>query len=86
MEVVHGDKGLKMRAIYTILKKVKTGKDPADLRGRNTKKNVRTGDLITAVTVLLPPPLKKIAEQTLGTLLRPMGQLVAPSAASSKTV
>ena len=38
VEIVYGDMGLKMRAIYTILKKVKTEKGPADLRGQNTKK------------------------------------------------
>ena len=38
VEIVNGDKALKMRAIYTILKKVKTEKEPADLRGQNTKK------------------------------------------------
>ena len=38
VEIVNGDKRLKMRAIYTILKKVKTEKEPADLRGQNTKK------------------------------------------------
>ena len=38
VEIVYGDMGLKIRAIYTILKKVKTEKGSADLRGQNTKK------------------------------------------------
>ena len=42
-----------MRAIYTILKKVKAGEDAADLRGWNTKKTVRTGDLIAAVAAAI---------------------------------
>ena len=50
---VYGDKGLKMRAIYTILKKVKAGKNAPDLRGWNTKKTARTGDLITAVATTI---------------------------------
>ena len=53
VETVYGDKGLKMRAIYTILKKVKAGEDAADLRGWNTKKTVRTGDLIAAVAAAI---------------------------------
>ena len=44
VDTVKRDKGLKMRAIYTILKKVKAGKNAADLRDRNTKKTVRTGN------------------------------------------
>ena len=42
-----------MRAIYTILKKVKAGEDAADLRGWNTKKTVRPGDLIAAVAAAI---------------------------------
>jgi len=49
VETVYGDKGLKMRAIYTILKKVKAGENVDDQRGRKSKKTVRTGDLIAAV-------------------------------------
>ena len=42
-----------MRAIYTILKKVKAGENAADLRDRNTKKTVRTGNLIPAVATAI---------------------------------
>ena len=82
VETVYGDKGLKMRAIYTILKKVKAGEDAADLRGWNTKKTVRTGDLIAVVAAAI----EDTPEQTSGTLLWPTGQLMELSAASSTTV
>ena len=53
VEIVYGDMGLKMRAIYTILKKVKTEKGPADLRGQNTKKTMRIRDRIASVATTI---------------------------------
>ncbi len=45
-----GDKSLKIRAIFNILKQIKEGKSTDDRRKLNTKKTVRTAALITAVT------------------------------------
>ena len=82
MDTVFWDKGLKMRAIYTILKKVKSEENANNQRGKKTKK--MRG--LAIQTLLWPPPLKKTTEQTSGTLLWSMSQHMAPSAVSSITV
>jgi hypothetical protein len=82
MDTVYWDKGLKMRAIYTILKKVKSEENANDQRGKKTKKTRG----LAIQTPLWPPPLKKTTKQTSGTLLQSMRQHMAPSATSSMPV
>ena len=47
---IHGDKALKMRTIYKILKQIKAGKNTTNRRKFNLKKIVQTATLIAAVT------------------------------------
>ena len=77
MDTVFWDKGLKMRAIYTILKKVKSEENANDQRGKKTKKNARTGNPNAAVATSIeenhPANIRGLAmvhEATYGTVSR----------------
>ncbi len=73
---VYGENSLNMRAIYDILKLVKSGENTDDTRRFNAKKTTRTDNLIAIVVVAieddrrvevksLPKPLTSLLELSL---------------------
>jgi hypothetical protein len=82
VNAAYGDLALKRGAIYSILRKVKAGKNTKDQRHLNKKKTKRTAALIAAVAAAV----HKDGRIGIQDLPRPMRCHLAPSTTSSMMI